>query len=322
MTVEMERLPVEQSEFTTSDPGTGEALSAEMFGSFRPRYAQTEGFTFGGRRTTAGDMSLDHLVHSRMSIDCAPLDYLMFTFVRGGTLTFTAGDSETRLRLGDTAVSPMHVPLTISWDRLSKEVISIPMKAAQDAAIEYGADGDLRFVGTTPVSPAMDRFWRSTVGFVASRLESPDSPLSEPLVYAQTLNLLATAAVKTFPNTTMAADYQPGPGRVSAAVLRRAVAFIEAEADRPLSLTDIAAAVSVSPRALQQGFVREYGTSPLGYLYRVRLERARHDLRAADPSAGATVESVATRWGFPNPSRFTSVYQQTYGQLPGHTLRT
>ncbi|NLU75962.1 AraC family transcriptional regulator [Streptomyces sp. HNM0575] len=322
MTVEAERLPVEQSEFTISDPGIAEAVSADMFGAFRPRQVPTEGFTFGGRRTTAGDMTLDHLVHSRMSIECAPLDYLMCTFVTGGTLTFATGDTEARLGIGDTAVCPVGVPMTISWDRLSKEVISVPEKAVQDAAAEYGMEEGLRFVGMTPVSSAMDRFWRSTVGYVAGQLESSDSPLREPLVYAQTLNLLATAAVKTFPNNTMTADYRPGPGEVSTAVLRRAVEFIEANAHRPLVLADIAAAVSVSPRALRHGFVRQYGTSPLGYLHRVRLERARRDLQTADPPAGPAVGSVAAGWGFPDPERFSDAYQRQYGQLPGPTLRT
>ncbi|RAJ66659.1 AraC-like DNA-binding protein [Streptomyces sp. Amel2xB2] len=320
MPVELERLPVEQSEFHTSDPNAGEVMSAEMYGAFNPRYGSTEDFAFDGRRTSAGDMSLDHLAHSTMSIECAPLDYLMFIFVTGGSLTVSSGDSETRLRMGDTAVCPAGVPLTISWDRLTKEVISIPLRAAQDAAAEYGAEGELNFLGTTPVTPAMDRFWRSTVGFVASQLEAQDSPLTEPLVYSRTLNLLGTAAVRAFPNTTMTADYRPGPGRITPAALRRTVEFIDANADRPLTLTDIAVAVAVPPRALQHEFVREYGTSPLGYLHRVRLERARSDLRATDPATGTTVQSVANRWGFPDPARFSAAYRDTYGQRPDQTL--
>ncbi|HWM35633.1 MAG TPA: AraC family transcriptional regulator [Streptomyces sp.] len=320
MTVEIERLPVERSEFSTSDPGKAEVLSAQMYGAFRPRYGHTDEFVFDGRRTSAGSMSLDHLAHSTMSIECAPLDYLMFIFVTGGTLNIAAGDLETRLGVGDVGVCPVGVPLTISWDRLTKEVISVPLQPAEQAAAEYGGSGKLNFVGTKPVSPAMDRFWRSTVGFVAHQLETPESPLSEPLVYDQTLNLLGAAAVKTFPNTSMAGDYEPGPGQVAPAVLRRAVSFIDANADRPLALTDVAAAVAVSPRTLQHAFVHQYGFSPLGYLHRVRLERARRDLQAADPGTGTTVDSVATRWGFPNPGNFSATYQDVYGQQPSHTL--
>ncbi|SCK16866.1 AraC family transcriptional regulator [Streptomyces sp. WMMB 322] len=320
MSMEVERLPVERSEFRTTDPGAAEVMSAEMYGAFRPRYGSTDEFIFDGRRTTAGEMSLDHLTHSAMSIECAPLDYLMFVVVRDGTVTVTSGDIETRLRTGDTAVWPPGVPLTISWDRLSKEVISVPFQAAEEAAAEYGAEGGFDFVGTTPVSPAMDRFWRSTVGFVASQLESSDSPLAEPLVYSRALKLLGTAAVKAFPNSTMTSDYQPGPGQMAPALLRRAAAFMEMNAERPLTLTDVAAAVSVSPRSLHQGFLLQYGTSPMGYLRRIRLERAHRDLQFTDPAMGASVGSVAARWGFPNPSKFSDTYRDAFGQLPGHTL--
>jgi AraC-like DNA-binding protein len=325
MSVEIEPLSVERSQFSTSDPGAAEVLSAEMYGAFRPRYGPTEGFTFDGRRISAGGMSLDHLVHSSMSIECPPLDYLMFFFVTGGSLTITAGDLETRLRTGDTAVCPAGVPLKISWDNLRKEVISVPLQAAQQAAAEDADGGTVSFLGTTPVSPAMDRFWRSTVGFVANQLETPDSPLSEPLVYARTLNLLGTAAVKTFPNSTMTADYLPGPGQVAPAALRRAVAFIEANAARPLTLSNIAAAVWVSPRDLRHAFVQHYGISPLGYLRRVRLQRAHVDLLAADPRTGATVYGIATRWGFlgpgMGPGSFHDEYRAMFGQTPGKTLR-
>lgn len=320
MSVEIERLPVERSEFHTSDPGAAEVLSAQMYGAFRPRYGSTDDFLFDGRRTSAGAISLDHLAHSSMSIECAPLDYLMFVTVTGGSVTVTAGDLEAQLRRGDTAVWPAGVPLTVSWDRLTKDVISVPMRAAEQAAAEYGGRGGLNFVGTKPVSPAMDRYWRSTVGFVAHQLETPGSPLSEPLVYGEALGLLGTAAVRTFPNTTMTADYQPGPGQIAPAALRRAVAFIDAHADQTLTLIDIAAAVSVSPPELQHGFIQQYGISALGYLHRVRLERARNALQAADPTTGATVDSIATHWGFPNTSEFSATYHDVYGQQPSHTL--
>lgn len=319
--VETERMPVRHFEFSTSDPEAGEVMSAELYGAYRPRYGHTEGFTFDGRRTAAGGMSLDHVVHSSMSIDAPPLDYLMFVFVTNGSLTVTAGDLETRLRIGDTAVLPAGMPLRLSWDRLAKEAICVPLRAVEQAAAEAGASDEVRFVGTTPVSAPMDRFWRSTVGFVAHQLETPDSPLAEPLVYAQTLSLLGAAAVRTFPNTTMTGDYQAGPGAVTPGALRRAAEYIEGNADRPLTLAGIASAVSVTPRALHESFTRQYGTGPLEYLHRARLERARLELLAADPSRGESVASVATRWGFLNHRKFAEDFTELYGQPPGHALR-
>ncbi|UYP19752.1 ANTAR domain-containing protein [Rhodococcus sp. Z13] len=56
--------------------------------------------------------------------------------------------------------------------------------------------------------------------------------------------------------------------------LLRAAAFIESAAGRPIRLSEVAEAAGIGERALQYGFVRYYGTTPMGYLRAVRLERA------------------------------------------------
>jgi transcriptional regulator GlxA family with amidase domain len=194
---------------------------------------------------------------------------------------------------------------------------------AETAAAQSGiAAGDLRFEAMTPVSPAMTRYWRATVGVVNRELAAPDSALAHPLVQATTLGMLAAAALSAFPNTAMTASQLPGPGRVAPASLRRAVAYIDDHADRPINVTDIAAAAGVSARALQHAFKQHHDTSPLGYLARVRLERAHRDLQTGDPTRGDTVTTIAHRWGFTNPGRFATVYRHSYGQRPSHTLRT
>jgi AraC-like DNA-binding protein len=111
------------------------------------------------------------------------------------------------------------------------------------------------------------------------------------------------------------------PGRVAPAVLRRAVAYIDEHADQPVTLAQIAAAAGVSGRALQYAFRRRYATTPTGYLRRVRLERARCELQAADPVGGTTVADVARRWGWVNPSGFAAAYRQQFGHTPGQVLR-
>jgi transcriptional regulator GlxA family with amidase domain len=113
-----------------------------------------------------------------------------------------------------------------------------------------------------------------------------------------------------------------GPGQVAPSALRRAVAFIDAHATEPVTLTQMAEAAGVTGRALQLAFLRHYDTTPTGYLRRVRLERAHRELRDADPSDGTTVAAIARRWGWANPSHFTVAYREAFGQYPRHTLRT
>ncbi|MBS9373636.1 helix-turn-helix domain-containing protein [Rhodococcus sp. B50] len=97
--------------------------------------------------------------------------------------------------------------------------------------------------------------------------------------------------------------------------LRKAVAFIESEAARPIRLADIAAAAGVGARALQYDFVRHLHTTPIRYLRSVRLDGAHQDLQAADPKH-ETVASIAARWGFSSPGRFATQYRSVYGRSP------
>jgi transcriptional regulator GlxA family with amidase domain len=72
---------------------------------------------------------------------------------------------------------------------------------------------------------------------------------------------------------------------------------------------------------VQEAFRRHLDTTPIGYLRRVRLERAHNDLAAADPGAGSTVAEIAARWGFAHHGRFAALYQDSYGRSPSQTLR-
>lgn len=105
------------------------------------------------------------------------------------------------------------------------------------------------------------------------------------------------------------------------AALQRALAYIEANAQCALALGDIARAAYLSPRALQLTFRRHMGTTPMAYLRRVRVERARIDLMAATPHRPVTVTEVAHRWGFPGASRFATLYRAAIGEKPSQTLR-
>lgn len=102
--------------------------------------------------------------------------------------------------------------------------------------------------------------------------------------------------------------------------MRRARDYIEANADQPLTVADIACACGVGVRGLQHGFQRSMQTSPTEYLRHVRLRYAHRELLIADP-ATTTVEAVAHRWGFSHRGRFAAQYRDRYGVQPADTLR-
>ena len=168
----------------------------------------------------------------------------------------------------------------------------------------------------------MKRHWIATVNFLDRAFACPQPAVAHPLVPPGVVHALATAAVAVFPNTTMTVAYVPGAGRVAPAVVRRATACIDAHAAEPITLDDIAAAARVGVRGLQAAFARHGDIGPMGYLRRVRMERAHRDLQHGDPARGDTVAAIASRWGFAAPGRFAVEYRKRYGRPPSRTLRT
>jgi len=108
-------------------------------------------------------------------------------------------------------------------------------------------------------------------------------------------------------------------GTISA-VASRVTAYIEANAQRDLTLSDLVEVSGVSARTLYSRFSEAHGTGPMAYLKRVQLERCRDALLAADPDA-EFVGDVAARWGFYHLSSFARDYRRQFGELPSETLR-
>jgi AraC-like DNA-binding protein len=182
-------------------------------------------------------------------------------------------------------------------------------------------DGVVRFATLVPTPPAAAP-WHSLVDFVAQTAAVRPQLLREQLALSALTQLAAHTALSVFANDTWAEPTSAQLARDradagSGAVLR-AVAFIETSAHSDITVSDIAEAAHVTPRALQYGFRRQLATTPMAYLRKVRLHHARAELLAADHAT--TVAGVAGRWGFFNLGRFASYYRAEFGENPAHTL--
>jgi AraC-like DNA-binding protein len=81
----------------------------------------------------------------------------------------------------------------------------------------------------------------------------------------------------------------------------------------------LAAAAGVRPRTLEAHFKAYLGTTPLGWMRRMRLARARRQLLAA--GEGASVTGIANANCFGELGRFAGQYRRQFGELPSQTLR-
>jgi AraC-like DNA-binding protein len=101
--------------------------------------------------------------------------------------------------------------------------------------------------------------------------------------------------------------------------VKRALDFIEAHLDAPITLADIVAAAGIPGRTLFKHFEDHRGVSPMRYVRMARLKKARDDLRRADPQASVT--DIAMKWGFGHLGRFAVEYRRRFGESPSQTLR-
>jgi AraC-like DNA-binding protein len=195
-----------------------------------------------------------------------------------------------------------------------------PALLSRVAATRTDLAHPVRMLDHRPVSrKAALRLQRCLAHLRNSVLTVPEA-LREPLVVSTASQYLAANVLQTFPNTALTEPTPQDHLDAHPASVRRAIAFMDANVSTDIDLTDIAGAAYVSPRALQYAFRRHLGMTPMAYLRRARLDAAHHALQAADPSCGATVTAIAARWGFAHPSRFATIYRQTYGQSPSTAL--
>lgn len=188
-----------------------------------------------------------------------------------------------------------------------------------DAAAAEALDS-IRFTAHHPVSAAAAQTFRYAVDFIRDTVLTDDEKAT-PLVLGAAGRLLASAALTAFHNTTIsAASARDSLSDGSPAALRRAVDFIHDNAHRDIGVTEIAAHVYLTARAVQYMFRRFLDVTPSEYLRMIRIEHARNDLLSADRST-TTVAATAARWGFAHTGRFAVSYRQAYGESPHETLR-
>jgi len=98
--------------------------------------------------------------------------------------------------------------------------------------------------------------------------------------------------------------------------VRRAEAYIEANWDQPVTIEALAIVTGVSARTLFHSFREARGYSPMDFVKRIRLDRARDMLKCG---TGGSVTEVAFACGFGNLGHFSNYYRRAFGEVPSAT---
>lgn len=163
------------------------------------------------------------------------------------------------------------------------------------------------------------RSFAQLIRLVGDEIHDPTGLARHPIAAAPLEEALLIALLHAVDHQYRDLLTNPGP-RGAARHVTRVIDAIQADPQRPYTLSVLAKLAGVSVRCLRREFHRQVGMSPMAYLREVRLARAHDDLVHGD-AADTTVAAVAHRWGYTRPARFTQRYQNRYKITPCETLR-
>jgi AraC-like DNA-binding protein len=264
-------------------------------------------------------------------------------------LTYSANETEAIIHLGERAQARQHIGLAgaavatignISVDNAGPYSSVIPPGAA--VRIHYGARFQqvLLRIDIDAITAKLEALTGSHVrgkldfGLKAD-VREPNQQRLLRLIVALDREL---SLAQSEPNSLVLAEYEQfiitsfllgnllnyerllhaKPQAIMPWQVRVAEEYIEANWNKPISIEDLSRAVNASARALFKTFKEARGYSPMTFLKRARLTRAREMLRAANPRT--TITGVALLCGFGNPGHFAADYRRAFGELPSETL--
>lgn len=278
-------------------------------------------------RSQLGSLILDAIEFSYdLSIEADPLADMVLRRIHSGFITqqFPAGQVEGCLPDEVTAVGardsiPLNAKvftarfdaLTIGRDLLNRIATGPP---------DGNGDGPVLLASTVPISAIANNHLVKAIDYVRHGVMCDPFASQNSLIVSSIENYLAATVLAAFPTTALLEPTSGDRHDSTPVLLRRAIAFIEDNAYRDISVADIAQDVYVTPRALQYMFRKHSDCTPMEYLRRVRLHHAHLELIAGDRMS-TTVGQIAARWGFGHLGRFAVYYREHYGQSPHLTLR-
>lgn len=96
--------------------------------------------------------------------------------------------------------------------------------------------------------------------------------------------------------------------------LAQAEAWVRANIGRDFAIDELAAALALGPRTLARRLAATCGLSPIQFVQRLRIERARHLLE----TTRLPVDEIARRVGYAEPSTLRRLIRRDTARAPGH----
>lgn len=271
-----------------------------------------------------GSLSLSRLEYgAAVLIDPGRLEdfFLLQMPIRGSAEIDCDGQTFTSSSACASLISP-DAPVQMRWaadaPQLTLRLERADLEQHCRQHLGHALDNPLRFAAAVQLDNPGGHYILQLLSTLVDALSCEMHPIQQPLVLKQFESTLFNALIYGQPNNLRHLDAAADRRKVSPWFVKRTEEYIQAHANEPLSVEQLAEYAEVSVRTLFAGFREFTGTSPMAYLRDVRLAHVHEEL-CANP--GASVTDVALKWGFAHLGRFSQEYRKRYGELPSRTLR-
>ena len=275
-------------------------------------------------RVDLGDIALNFLDYGA-AVDIDPGELSSFFLVQmplSGGSTVACGRQVIESDVSMASVPDPTAPLSMRWHDASPHLLVYVARHVAERRLErllgHPLIAPLRFSLGMDLTTTQARSWRRLVDLAVADAEIGGMSLV-PEARAQLVDLILTGLLTTHEHNYsahLARNAKPAAPRM----IREALAIVEADPARQVTVTELAQAAGCSIRSLQEGFQRYVGCSPTEFLRDWRLQRVHDALERSEPSA-TTIADVAYAHGFTHLGRFAQAYRRRFGELPSHTLR-
>lgn len=239
--------------------------------------------------------------------------YAVGTVVRGVAYIREAGDDvqqAPRIALeGATRVHPAARAFHYAWAVPHQSHLAcLDSALVRSAATESGI-GDPTCIDITSSFDVRDSVCEYLLMVLAEEAKL-SAHAAQPMIVQSVASALALRLVGRF----RASGPQPlgARGALTGRVFAQVRAYIEDNVGEPISLEDLARVAGISRFHFARQFRLRTGESPMGYLLRSRIERAKPMLRATNTK----VSEIAATLGFADQSHFTRTFKRLVGMSP------
>lgn len=238
----------------------------------------------------------EHITNRRTCVAVANRTAVLSSPTMSPAVRLTAGHQGTQVTIDRAAVDVAFTALTGARPRES---------------IVFDMELDL----TSGAGASVQRFIR----FLVSELDEGGAALRSTVVANRLVEGFLCGLLLEQPHSCTEQLQLPPPD-IGRDYVRQVEAYLEANADSPISLADLASLTGVSVRSIQAAFRASRGYTPMEFLRTRRFELARQRLRSGQETS-TTVTQVALACGFEHLGRFSIEYRARFGESPRDTLR-